>query len=193
MNTGEALYRFLLSQASVPPTCLLHCVGTHSETRTRMVTHTNKHGKLKHRSETYVETVTDFDFSIDIGQNIPAGAGPVHWSVPDSEPAYRGKMMREVELGVNEASVLGGIRRKATKPEVKMFRAWEDERRERGLPPWVGSELRLHGQADSMAVEENGGLRSSKTVRDWADEYCASKKHLKEFTYKKVSAEYFQR
>lgn len=28
--------------------------------------------------------------------------------------------------------------------------------------------------------------KSSKTVREWADEYCASPKILKEFTYTKV-------
>jgi len=37
-----------------------------------------------------------------------------------------------------------------------------------------------------MALHGNNGLRSSKTLRGWADEYCASKKYLKEFTYEKV-------
>jgi len=94
--------------------------------------------------------------------------------------------VREVETAFNEALVLGNARRKATKSEIKMFKAWQDERMERGLPPWVGSESRWHGHGDSMVMDESGGLRSSKTLRNWADEYCASQKHLKEFTYEKV-------
>ena len=183
---GEALYRFLLSQASSPPTFLLHCRGTHQETRTRTVTSSNNHGRVRQRSETYIETVVDFDFKIDVGRNVPAGSSPVHWSVPDSEPAYRGRMVREVEVTANEALVLGKSRRKALKPEVQMFKAWQDERTERGLPPWVGSESRWQGHADSMVMAEGDGLRSSRTLRSWADEYCASPKHLKEFTYHKV-------
>lgn len=124
---------------------------------------------------------------IDIGCNIPSTSGPDHWSVPDSEPAYRGGMVREVELGLSEARVVGQHRRKATKPEVKVFKAWVDERREKGLPPWVGSESRRN-EHGFITLNEYGGLRSSKTLRNWADEYCTSKKHLKEFTYEKVRA-----
>lgn len=185
-DTGEALYRFLLSQASSPPAYFLHCVGTHDETRTRTITSTNKHGRIRHRLESYTETITDFDFTIDVGRNIPATSGPVHWSVPDSEPAYRGRMMREVEAAFNESVVLGNSRRKANKHEIKMSKAWRDERTERGLPPWVENDSQLHGQGDSMAMNESGGLRSSMTLRHWADEYCTSRKHLKEFTYEKV-------
>jgi hypothetical protein len=95
-------------------------------------------------------------------------------------------MVREVETAFNEALVLGNARRKATRSEIKMFKAWQDERTERGLPPWVGSESRWHGHGDSMVMDESDGLRSSKTLRNWADEYCASQKYLKEFTYEKV-------
>jgi hypothetical protein len=181
------LYRFLLSQAPSPPTYLLHCVGTHDETHTRTITAISKHGRLKQRSESYTETVIDFDFTIDIARNIPTGSGPVHWSVPDSEPAYRGRMVREVEVAFNEAIVLGNDRRKATKPEINMFKAWRDKRIEQGLAPWVGDESRWHGHGDSTAMNEIDGLRSSRTLRKWADEYCASQKHLKEFTYEKVN------
>jgi len=92
----------------------------------------------------------------------------------------------EVEVTVDEALVLGKSRRKALKPEVKMFKTWQDERTERGLPPWVGSESRWQGHGNSMVMAESDGLRSSRTLRSWADEYCASQKHLKEFTYHKV-------
>jgi len=40
--------------------------------------------------------------------------------------------------------------------------------------------------ADGGPIEHLDGLRSSKTLRQWADEYCASPKYLKEFVYKKV-------
>jgi hypothetical protein len=95
-------------------------------------------------------------------------------------------MVREVEVAFNESVVLGKARRTANKHEIKLRKAWRDERTERGLPPWVGNESQLHGQGDSMAMNESGGLRSSMTLRHWADEYCASRKHLKEFTYEKV-------
>jgi hypothetical protein len=88
-------------------------------------------------------------------------------------------MVREVELKPNEALFLRKHRGKATISEVTMFKALRNERREKGLPPW-------HGNNNAMALHDNSGLRSSKTLRGWADEYCASKKYLKEFTYEKV-------
>ena len=171
-----------------PPTYLLHCRGTHDETRVRVESYTDSKGRLSQRSQTYTETVTDFDFSIDIGRNLPTtGSGPVHWSVPDSEPAYRGKMVKEVELSHAEAQTVGKARRKASRRENKLSKAWELERTERGLPPWVGNEYQWRGQqSDYLPLDEGNGLRSSKTLRTWADEYCASPKRLKEFTYEKV-------
>jgi hypothetical protein len=41
--------------------------------------------------------------------------------------------------------------------------------------------------ANPSALPEVDGLRSSKTLREWADDYCASPKYLKEFVYEKVS------
>lgn len=171
-----------------PPTYHLHCRGTHDETRTRVASYPDNKGRVRYRSESYTETVTDFDFTIDIGRNLPTtSSGPVHWSVPDSEPAYRGKMVKEVELCYAEAQTAGKARRKANRRENKSSKAWEHERIERGLPPWVGNEYRRHGQqSDLISLDEGSGLRSSKTLRTWADEYCASPKHLKEFTYEKV-------
>jgi len=183
---GEALYRFLLSQALSPPGYLLHCTGTHDEIQSRTVTSTNKHGRIRQCSETYTETVTDFDFKVDVAHNIPPDSGPVHWSVPDSEPAYRGSMVREVEVAFNQSVVLGKTRRKATRHEIKLLKAWQGERTERGLPPWVTNDSPWQEHGDPMAVDETGGLRSSMTLRNWADEYCASQKHLKEFKYEKL-------
>lgn len=96
-------------------------------------------------------------------------------------------MVKEVELSHVEAQIVGKARRKANRHENKLSKAWEHERTERGLPPWIGNEYRWHGQqGDSVFLDEGSGLRSSKTLRNWADEYCASPKHLKEFTYEKV-------
>lgn len=176
-HPGEALYRFLLSQALAPPTFLLHCNGTHDETRFRVVSHKDNDGKHHSRTESYTETVTDFDFNIDLGQHFLPN--PVHWTVPDTEPAFRGRMVREIELSKAEAHILGYMRRKAVKEEVSQLHAWQSERTARGLPPWAA-------RASPIDLESASGLQSSRSVRDWADAYCASPKHLKEFTYTKV-------
>lgn len=168
---GEALYRFLLSQASVPPTFVLHCRGSHEETHTRLVP--NPPGA--NRFEFYTETVVDFDFKIDVGQHIITG--PAHWSVADSTPAYRGRMFYEVEVGSD--------RRKATRAERKAAKSWDDERSRRGLPPWIGSSYTCRQDQPSV-MHTDSVLQSSWTLRRWADDYCSSSKYLKEFDYKKV-------
>lgn len=68
-------------------------------------------------------------------------------------------------------------RRKATKEEIEDFKSWKHERPSKGLPPWAGRDGK-----DGLDV-----LQSSQTLRQWADEYCASPKLLKEFVYEKVS------
>ncbi|KII86480.1 hypothetical protein PLICRDRAFT_165048 [Plicaturopsis crispa FD-325 SS-3] len=167
---GEALYRFLLSHAATPPVFRVHLNGTHVEYRTKRVSATGPNGNGT-RTDTERETVVDFDFYINLDQHLKSG--PVHWSVADSEPAYRGLMVREVEAMQD--------RRAASRTETKRFRAWRDERTARGLPPWVSSLEASAGQHDERNV-----MRSSKTVREWADDYCASPKYLKEFMYEKV-------
>lgn len=151
----------------------IYCHGQHSETRTRWVRSTDNQGREHTRSENYTEVITDFDFFIDIGQNIVGT--PVIWSVADSEPAYRGAMVREVEGPEGK--------RKARREEKKSFKAWVEQRSMRGFPPWIGS---LNAQREGT-IDETNVLKSSKSLREWADEYCASEKHLKEFVYKKVS------
>jgi hypothetical protein len=99
---------------------------------------------------------------------------PVHWSVVDSEPAYRGLMVREVEEPTGK--------RLATQAERRAYGMWSQERRVRGLPPWITN---MDGWVDGMC-EDARPLRSSNTLRQWADDYCASQKYLKEFVYKKV-------
>ncbi|KAG1881628.1 hypothetical protein C8R48DRAFT_681714 [Suillus tomentosus] len=174
-DDGEALYRFLLSQASTPPTVILRCQGSHNETHTRMVhSHHNGHSRMK--TEQYTESITDFDFCIDVGQYI--FGEPTHWSYADSTPAYRGRMYQEV--GISEEKL------KARKSERKAAKAWDTERTRRGFPPWIGSDYAWR-EDQSYATQANGVLRSSWTLRQWADDYCASRKYLKEFNYNKIA------
>ncbi|KAJ7244773.1 hypothetical protein B0H12DRAFT_1128727 [Mycena haematopus] len=169
-HDGEALYRFLLSQSTIRPLFRLHCRGTHTETRRRHVTERTQDGRTKTRTESYTETVVDFDFQIDASHF----SGPVHWSVDDSEPAYRGGMVREIDSPEGK--------RKAARAEIKLFKGWVDDRTARGLPPWVTG---LEAYAQAMSSDATV-LKSSRTLRQWADEYCASPKYLKEFVYEKV-------
>ena len=78
------------------------------------------------------------------------------------------------------------VRRKATKQEIKSARAWKESRGQRGLPPWVGPGSVQPGSVAAGVTAEANVMKSSKTMREWADEYCASDKWLKEFTYEKV-------
>lgn len=192
-NLGEALYRFLLSHSQTPPTLHLHLRGTHHETRTRIVTsHSHNGGHHGHSSnththtETYTEVVTDFDFRINLTPNIitdPAHA-PVQWSIPDDEPAYRGKVYKQVEV---PGTPIGQVQaRKADRRERKGYKTWCEERSKKGLPPWVGS-YSLHSPTSSDALPDGEiQLKSSRTVRQWCDDYCTSNKVLKEFVYTKV-------
>ncbi|KAI0936401.1 hypothetical protein AcW1_000653 [Taiwanofungus camphoratus] len=185
---GEALYRFLLSHSQTPPTVFIHLHGSHTESRTRLVTRRDSNGNYRTEDEHYTEEVTDFDFSIDVGQHI--AHGPVHWSLPDEEPAYRGKMFKEIDChnaGYNdmEMGLSGLTRRAATKDEIKQSKIRQNETKMRGLPPWAGLESinTCDGDVDS---QQTSVLKSSRTLRQWADEYCASNKLLKEFTYEKI-------
>ncbi|PBK77326.1 hypothetical protein ARMSODRAFT_949234 [Armillaria solidipes] len=170
LNTdGEALYRFLLSQASTPPSLSLHCRGTHTETRQRHVTKAGPGGGSS--TQSYTETVVDFDFYISLDQLILPE--PTHWSVADSDPAYRGRMFKEMDLSG---------KRKARWKERRAFCFWIKDRDARGLPPWISS---IQATDTYSTLEDSTILRSSKTLRAWADEYCASPKYLKEFVYVK--------
>lgn len=177
--TGEALYRFLLSQAVTPPTFLIHCRGTHNETRTRFVSRTDPQGRQSTETETYTETVTDFDFKI----KQPVPPRPTQWTVADEEPAYRGRMSREVGLP--------GDTTKADRSTMKQFKAWRVERHKRGLPPWVGPNDTFDGATSfrTSAVHSMDVLKSSWTLRQWADDYCQSRNIFKEFVYEKVGAD----
>ena len=172
---GEALYRFLLSQATSSPSHRITCRGTHTEVRQRWVTGRDNDGRSRSRQETYTETITDFDFCFDIAPTHPVI--PVQWSVADDEPAYRGLMVREFEGST------GTGKQVAKRKEIKSYKEWEEKRKGLGLPPWVS---RVDNYITDGSSAHLDGLRSSKTLRQWADDYCASPKYLKEFVYKKV-------
>ncbi|KAF9044573.1 hypothetical protein BDZ89DRAFT_1194718 [Hymenopellis radicata] len=168
LNTdGEALYRFLLSQAQTPPKLSLHCRGTHSETRSRNVTRQGRDGQHHVHTESYSETVVDFDFYISLDKYVLPEV--THWSVSDVDPAYRGRMFKDV----------GSEPRKAKYNERKLHNKWVKHRDAQGLPPWISSESGV--LTDDYSVV----LKSSKSLRAWADDYCASPKNLKEFVYVK--------
>jgi len=62
---------------------------------------------------------------------------------------------------------------------------WCKERDRRGLPPWIGSYSRNPSASRNAPTEGEIRLKSSRTVRQWCDDYCASDKLLKEFVYTK--------
>lgn len=205
LNTdGEALYRFLLSQSRVLPTLRVSFRGTHDETRLRWVNSTDAHGHTTTRSEYYTDKITDFDFCIDIHPDHlrtpgdinraqdDAGSMPTHWSVGDDEPAFRGRMIREVEApkldSLSQSSgLLLGRRKKATRQEVGRYLEWVRKRQQMGYPPWLREVEGVDVDLSIRSFDDNPqSLRSSKTVRQWADEYCASPKYLKEFVFQKV-------
>ena len=181
-----------------PPGFFLYAHGSHTEHRTRMVQYRDNDGNWRSRHESYTETITDFDFQINVSQYLVSG--PVHWSVADEEPAFRGQMFKEVD-GVftpDQSDIEHGRefkpRREATSEEIKSAKAWRKERRARGLPPWVGPGMSLERWnvvGPEVDPSQTSVLKSSKTLRQWADEYCASKKHLKEFTYERVCHPHF--
>jgi hypothetical protein len=173
---GEALYRFLLSQATTSsPSHRISCRGSHEEVQQRWVTGRDNDGRSRSRQETYTETITDFDFCFDIVPKSPVT--PIQWSVADDEPAYRGLMVLEFEGSA------GTGRQVAKRKEIKIYKEWKEKRNGLGLPPWVSRTDNNITDGSSVHLD---GLRSSKTLRQWADDYCASPKYLKEFVYKKV-------
>ena len=175
-TAGEALYRFLLSQAEIPPTFFIYCRGTHNEIRPREVERTNSQGRRYTTTEYDTETVTDFHFRIE--HEVPPRA--TQWTVGDEEPVYRGLLSKQV-------GTPGGTT-KADRATVKAFDAWLVERHLRGLPPWVTQE-RLANSQIAPAEQQSQRvdvLRSSWTLRQWVDDYCQSRKIFKEFVYRKV-------
>jgi len=118
-----------------------------------------------------------FNFCIDI---VPYYGPVVLWSVADNELAYRGSMESKAE----GSTFIGSQAAKAWKVRRKAWERWGGN-----PPPWY----HWHAATDTAVnITTDGsdahldGLRSSKSLRQWADEYCASPKVMKEFVFKKV-------
>jgi hypothetical protein len=80
--------------------------------------------------EHYTETVTEFDFRIDLAYHLL----PVtHWTVDDCQPAYRRKTVREVE----EQDGISLQKRAATRKEGKAIDRLRKYRVDNGVPPWI--------------------------------------------------------
>ena len=106
--------------------------------------------------------------------------------MPDDVPTFRGKMVRECEIDSDGGDT---HRRRATSGETKRYLTWAEKRGDMGYPPWISEieeENYANGSVDADSTEVPHTLRSSKTLRQWADEYCASPKYFKEFVYEKV-------
>jgi hypothetical protein len=128
-------------------------------------------------------TVTDFEFKIE--QSVPPCAA--QWTVADEEPAYRGRMSREVGLPGD------GDITKADRSTIKRFKAWRAVRQRRGLPPWVGPDDDVPSRTSAVQRSHSMNvLKSSWTLRQWADDYCQSRKIFKEFVYEKVRTDLFR-
>ncbi|KAG9024086.1 hypothetical protein FRB95_012120 [Tulasnella sp. JGI-2019a] len=136
---GEALCRFLLSKASIPPALYLRCNASHKEWHTREIIH-EKDGKSSTSIESYSRDVVDFDFTIDISDAIlpapPTGA-PI-WLVGDKHAAYRGGKQLQVDgapTTITDVNVDGhpvSWRRKALKLEKEATAAWKKCREDGG-------------------------------------------------------------
>jgi hypothetical protein len=93
---------------------------------------------------------------------------------------------------------LPGDTAKADRSTMKRFKAWQVERQKRGLPPWVGPNddaAFRDAPFRTSAVQRShsmNALRSSWTLRQWADDYCQSRNIFKEFVYEKVRPDLFR-
>lgn len=72
--------------------------------------------------------------------------------------------------------------RAANRQEMKRMSQWNQTRTNAGLPPW----LRYTGGLAEYFAGGSRPMKSKLTPRQWADDYCASNKTLKEFTFRKV-------
>ncbi|KAH8835709.1 hypothetical protein DL96DRAFT_1575314 [Flagelloscypha sp. PMI_526] len=176
-TTGEALFRFLLSQSMIPPLFYLHVQGSHDERRCRT---TRRNGKLE--TEEYNEKIVDFDFRIDLSNYILSSpenyGGPVYYSAADNEPCYRGAMVRQTRPP-------WGPLQKSGRRENKAFQRWQKDNHMSGTPPWISGDRAWKSTEDDSALPV-AGLCNSRTIRDWADEYCKSEKLMKEFVFEKL-------
>ncbi|THH18266.1 hypothetical protein EW146_g2682 [Bondarzewia mesenterica] len=70
----------------------------------------------------------------------------------------------------------------------KEAKVWRHQREAQGIPPWIakGNVQPLHPTIDMEMSLVRDVAKSSWTLRQWADDYCASSKYLEELVYEKV-------
>ncbi|KAH9858151.1 hypothetical protein C2E23DRAFT_167224 [Lenzites betulinus] len=188
---GDALYRFIMTHAQERPEMLLHVKGSHVETaNVKYSVPQADGGKPKDTQTQFSATVSDFNFYIDVGRHICHG--PIHWTVPDEVPEYRGKLYPEVDRPRDDHDPEHGVvhtkRKKASGKDVDATAAWTEFRWLNGLPPWVGPNDRDAQSSNEVRLLPRSAavLQSSRSIRDWAYDYCKSKRKLKEFVYEKT-------
>ncbi|KAG8955966.1 hypothetical protein FRC04_006414 [Tulasnella sp. 424] len=199
----RALQHFLLTHASGRPTVLIECKGTHE------VGSDNPDGTQTTITETDFHFTVDISSALLPANTYGA---PV-WVVADEEPVKRGKYWRQIDYDPNPppqaqtpANLEAGhsrLRRRAATP-LERKQALDDAQRRKalGLPPWAsisaqtpdptgvrllfpGDRLRFD-KASVCAIEgfsDSNLVAPTKTLDEWAEEYCASWSPLKEFRF----------
>lgn len=185
-----------------PPRVIVHCRGTHEEEST------DSDGR------TTTTDVPDFDFDVDITSALIQTPQDVClWTVPDGEPAYRGKLWRQVDDVLSpQSDRLGNPRsppqiRRRIATSVERIQANIDTKRREdfALPPWAslpsqiseGTAGRLLNPADRIHLQnachcavddysDNLLLPASKTIANFAEEFCASWRPLREFRFQRT-------
>lgn len=151
--------------------------------------------------------MTDFHFTVDVSNALlPADTyGAPVWVVADEEPAKRGRYWRQIDLDPNpprtpanlEAGTLPSLRRAACHLERKNGVDDAQRRKALGLPPWArvsgrtATGARLLFPGDRLRFKDTSAqghldttmFPPTKTLADWAEEYCASWSPLKEFRF----------
>lgn len=100
--------------------------------------------------------------------------------------AERDTLMGHEEQGLAAHSSRTRIAKSEDQTRLK---AWRKYLSDNGLPPWISQVDYDQGRIDRQSLRDQvftPPLRSNMTVRAWADDYCASDKILKDFTFEKV-------
>ncbi|KAH6917409.1 hypothetical protein BKA70DRAFT_333704 [Coprinopsis sp. MPI-PUGE-AT-0042] len=134
----------------------------------------------------------NFLFWIEIPLPPSIASHPIHWSLADSEPAYRGRSTREFIKEGGKKEYTGGT---VDGNYIKQ----RDARRARGYPPWLmdtpnaptsfgdapvagASAEEVAAWVERRAAAERGAWKSSMNLKQWVEEYVSSTRS-KEFIF----------
>ncbi|TFK30416.1 hypothetical protein FA15DRAFT_698887 [Coprinopsis marcescibilis] len=169
-SDGEALYRFLLDQQTQhPPVLRILIKGSRYETTTG----------------TSYQNSTEFIFHVDVPLSAELANERVHYSLADSEPAYRGDSAKEIEVK--------GEKKPIGFNDFRNYNSQRDARAKKGVAPWCvdvdEKDLPVLQQGkESEYVEKLQALharpwKSSRSLREWADDYCSKTSSRREFAF----------